>query len=179
MQFIFVIQNIIFTFAPLFYSVVLNFENQYIIHFKGLSEGVHLFEYNIGRSFFEEYLSLDVPDGNISVKVSLTKKVHFMEISIALSGNMMVQCDRCLDYFSMTVSYDGFLMARFGEEEEDAHDEVIVLHPEEHQIDLKHYLYECISLAIPMRKVHPDLPDGTSGCNKEMLDKLGRHMILE
>jgi len=178
-QFNFVIQNIIFTFAPLFYSVVLKFENQYIIHFKGLKEGVHSFEYNIGRSFFEEYLNLDVPDGYINVKVSLTKKVHFMELSIVLSGNMMVQCDRCLDYFSMPVSYEGFLMVRFGEEEEDVNDEVMVLHPEEHQIDLKHYLYECISLAIPMRKVHPDLSDGSSGCSKEMLDKLGRHIIMD
>lgn len=178
-QFIFVIQNIIFTFAPLFYSVVLKIENQYIIQFKGLKEGVHSFEYDIGRPFFEEYPNLDAPNGDISVKVSLTKKVHFMEISIAISGDLLVQCDRCLEYFSMPVSYDGFFVARFSEEEEEIVDEVIILHPDEHQIDLKHYLYECISLAIPMRKVHPDLPDGRAGCNKEMLDRLSRHMTVE
>ena len=54
----------------------------------------------------------------------------------------------------------------------EADDEIIFLHPEDYQLDLKHYLYECISVSLPYRKVHPDLPDGESGCDPEMLEKL-------
>ncbi len=52
-----------------------------------------------------------------------------------------------------------------------------ILHPKNHQLDLKHYFYECISVSIPYRKVHPDLPDGESGCDPEMLKKLKDHLI--
>ena len=41
------------------------------------------------------------------------------------------------------------------------------LNPEDHQLDMKQYFYECISVSLPYRKVHPDLPDGESGCDPE------------
>lgn len=155
----------------------MKFENQYIIHFKGLKEGFHAFEFIISKPFFEEYLNLDIPDGNIGVKVYLTKKDHFMELKIELIGNIQVQCDRCLEYFSLSIDYNGHLVIKLSETEEEADDEVMVLHPDEDTLKLKHYLYECISLAIPMRKVHPELPDGKTGCNTEMISKLKKHLI--
>ena len=154
-------------------------ENQYIIQFKGLKEGVHHFEFSIGKPFFEEFEHLEIPDGLVEVEVELTKKSSFLELDIALSGEMQVQCDRCLGYFSMPVSFDGHLVVRFSETEKEPDDEVIFLHPEDHQLELKHYLYECISLSIPIRKVHPDLPNGEPGCDSEMIKLLQEHLIQE
>lgn len=157
----------------------MKFENQYIIHFKGLKEGVHAFEYNIAKPFFEDYKNLDVPDGRIEVQVELTKKVNFMELDIEMTGEIQVQCDRCLEYFNFPVSYQGQLLVRFSETINDTGDEVIILHPEEYQLDLKHYLYESISLIIPMRKVHPGFPGEKTGCNPEMLKRLKEHLIID
>jgi uncharacterized metal-binding protein YceD (DUF177 family) len=162
-----------------FLSAKLRFENQYIIHFKGLKEGVHRFEFEIKKPFFEEYTHLDVPDGNITVRVLLTKKVSFMDLTIDLEGEMLVQCDRCLEYFNLPVPFSGHLVVRFSETEKEPDDEVIFLHPEDSELDLKHYLYECISLTIPMRKVHPELPGGKTGCDPEMLRRLKEHLIRE
>ena len=175
----FVIQNIIFTFAPLFCSVILKFENQYIIHFKGLKEGIHEFEFNITKPFFEDYNNLDIPEGNIEVQVNLTKKVNFMELDIELTGEIQVQCDRCLGNLNLPVSCQGHLLVRFSEAINDTEDGIIVLHPEEYLLDLKHYLYESISLTIPIRKVHPGLPGEETGCDPEMFKRLKEHLIID
>ena len=156
----------------------MKFENQYIIQFKGLKEGVHDFEFVIDKPFFEEFEHLEVPEGKVSVKATLTKKTGFMELELALSGLMQVQCDRCLDYFELPVGYEGQLLVKFGDAEE-TDDEVIFLDPEEHRLELKQTLYECISISIPYRKVHPDLPDGKSGCDAEMIKKLNELLIKD
>jgi uncharacterized metal-binding protein YceD (DUF177 family) len=154
-------------------------ENQYIIHFKGLKEGVHDFVFNIGKPFFEAFEYLEIPDGNIAVNIELIKKIIFLELFIDLSGNIQVPCDRCLDYFNLPIACNGHLVVRFSETEKEQDDEVIYLHPEDHQLDLRHYLYECISLNLPIRKVHPDLPGGESGCDPEMIKKISEHLIRE
>jgi hypothetical protein len=174
------IPKLIPTFAPLFlFGRVLKIENQYIIHFKGLKEGVHDFSFAIGKPFFEAHPRLEIPDGSVSVSVQLVKKNNFMELFIRLSGELQVQCDRCLEYFPLPLMFDGHLVVRFSETEKEPDDEVIFLHPEESQLGLAHYLYECISLSLPMRKVHPDEPGGNPGCDPEMLKRLNDMLIEE
>ena len=154
-------------------------ENQYIIHFKGLKEGIHVFSFSIDRAFFELFEHLDIPDGQLTVTVHMHKKNSFMELGIALSGKVQVQCDRCLEYFELPVEFEGQLIIRFSETEKEPLEDIVFLHPEEDRIDLKHYLYESISLSLPIRKVHPDLADGREGCNREMLEKLKEHLIRD
>lgn len=147
-------------------------ENQYIIHFKGLKEGVHEFEFILGKPFFEEFERLEAQDGKVVAGISLERKTSLLDLEIHLQGDILVTCDRCLENFWMPVDYSGHLVVQFSEREQEGNDEIIYLHPEEYQLDLKHFLYECVSVSIPYRKVHPDLPDGKSGCDPEMLGKL-------
>jgi uncharacterized protein len=157
----------------------LKIENQYIIHFKGLKEGVHYFSFSIDKKFFEAFEHLEIPDGSLEAKVDLTRKVNFLELHVTLSGEVQVHCDRCLEYFGLPVSYTGSLLVKFSETEKDQQEDIIFLHPDDYQLDLKHYLYECVCLSIPLRKVHPDLSDGTAGCDNEMLKKLNDLLIQE
>jgi uncharacterized protein len=157
----------------------LKIENQYIVHFKGLKEGVHDFAFAIEKPFFEQYEQLEISDGNIAVSIELVKKLNFLELFIDLSGKVQVPCDRCLDLFLLPINCKGHLVVRFSETGKEQDEEVIFLQPEDHQLNLIHYLYECISINIPLRKVHPDLPNGESGCDPEMLKKLNELLIHE
>lgn len=154
-------------------------ENQYIIQFKGLREGVHAFRFLLEKPFFEEFAHLEIPSGRVEVMVDLDRKPSFLDLNIRLHGTIAVQCDRCLEYFDMEASNESHLVVRFSEEEKEGDDEIIFLQPEEHRLDLKHYLYECLSLAIPYRKVHPDNADGSEGCDTEMLGKLKELLVSE
>jgi len=155
----------------------LKIDSQYIIHFKGLKEGVHDFTFTIGKPFFEAFDHLEVPDGNVSVQVKLIRKFSLIELDINLSGEMQVQCDRCLANFQLPVSYSGHLVVRFSETEKEPDEEVIFLHPDEYRLDLRQFLYECLCLSIPLRKIHPDLQDGQPGCDPEMLGKLDQYLV--
>jgi uncharacterized metal-binding protein YceD (DUF177 family) len=155
----------------------LKIENQYTIQFKGLKEGVHDFSFLIEKPFFEFFEYLTIPDGKVDVQVVLNKKSTFMELAIRLYGEIHVQCDRCLEYFGFPVDFSANLVVRFSETEKETDDEVVFLHPDDHQLSLMHYLYECLSLSIPIRKIHPDLPNGESGCDPEMLKKLDEYLI--
>ncbi len=100
-----------------------------------------------------------------------------MDLAITLTGSLQVQCDRCLAYFSLPVQYNGHLVIRFSETPKEPDEEVIFLSPEDYQLNLAHYFYECLSLSIPIRKIHPDLPNGEPGCDPEMLRRLDQYLV--
>lgn len=150
---------------------------QYIIQFKGLKEGVHEFTFSIDKPFFEAFEYLAVPDGQVDVTVVLEKKPTFLELNVSIKGEMEVQCDRCLEFFPLPVQYNGHLVVRFSELENESDEDVIWLRPDDYELDLRHYFYECLSLSIPIRKVHPDLPNGEPGCDPGMLKKLNEYLI--
>ena len=68
-----------------------------------------------------------------------------MIIGIDIKGTLLVQCDRCLEYFDYNVEYKDSLLVKFDENATSQNDEVIILHPNDSELDLKQYLYECIN----------------------------------
>ncbi len=80
-------------------------ENQYIIQFKGLKEGVHEFEFILGKPFFEEFERLEVQDGKVVAGITLERKTSLLDLEIHLQGDILVICDRCLENFWMEVDY--------------------------------------------------------------------------
>ncbi len=147
-------------------------DNQYIIRFKGLNEGIHNIRFDVKRKFFTEFIEIEAKDGNLQVLITLNKKSDFLMLDIIIEGTLLVQCDRCLEYFDYPVNYKDSVLVKFSENMAGQSNEVIILHPNDSELDLKQYIYECISLSIPYRKVHPETKDGNSLCKKEMIEKI-------
>ena len=145
-------------------------QNQYIIQFGGLKEGLHDFEFQFQKKFFDEFPSMEAQDGNLTAQVNLQKKRTFLVFKVTLSGSLKLQCDRCLEYYEQEIHFDGKFYVKFSDREDNSEetDEVIFLNTDEQQIDLKHYFYESISLSIPYKRMHPTIK-GRPGCNNEML----------
>jgi uncharacterized protein len=80
-------------------------------------------------------------------------------------------CDRCLDEFDLPLKYQWKLFFKFGEESYELTDEIIILSSSVHEINISQFIYEYIHLALPYRRIHPDI-NGASGCNKGMIQKL-------
>ena len=59
---------------------------------------------------------------------------------------------------------------KFGQVQETISDEIIILSEGTYQINVAQYLYEMIILAVPQKRVHPGIEDGT--LQSEILDKL-------
>jgi uncharacterized protein len=153
--------------------------NQYIIPFGGLKEGIHDFDFAVTDEFFEEYSALEVKKGHLDIHINLLKKTSFLTFDIHINGKVYVQCDRCLDFYYQDISFEGKLYVKFSERNEsnESSDEIIFLRPGDNEIDLKHYLYESISISMPYKKTHPDI-NGVSTCNKEMILRLNKQNYL-
>ncbi len=153
--------------------------NQYIIPFKGLKEGDHEFDFEIGEAFFEEYSLTGIRTGLVHAVVLLSRRNSFLELEVSLNGTLSIQCDRCLEYFDFPLYFSGPLFVKFKEEPEEADDQIMYMHPDEDLLDLTQYFIDSIGLSLPIQNFHPEDEEGNSGCDPEMIARLNEHSTYE
>ena len=160
-----------------FVNQALNYKNQYIIPYKNLENGGYIFDYKIDREFFEKIETSEVNDGYLEMRIQMQKITSSLILEYEMKGQVSVQCDRCLDYFSTRLSFTGKAKVVFEEnlEEVDKETDLIYLSPEAEELDLSGFIYESILVNLPVQKFHPDDEKGRSTCNKKMLDLLKNH----
>jgi uncharacterized metal-binding protein YceD (DUF177 family) len=148
--------------------------NSYILAFKSLSSGKHIFTFDIDDTFFDLFENSEIEHGNFSIEVFLEKRTALLEFFIKINGNVKVVCDRCLDELELPVNYEGRLLVKFSHVQDDVDDadDVIIIEPAENEIDLSQFLYDSINISLPMQRVHPE-----EQCNKEMIEKLNELRI--
>ena len=144
----------------------------YLIPFYGLKEGVYEYDFSAGNDFFELFENPDIHGGNLDIRLFLNRKSQFLELTFRITGYLNISCDRCLDDFDHPIDTENMLYVRFGEENEEISDTVMVMSREETRLNIAQYIYEFAVLALPVQKIHPEDKHGNSGCNKEMLKKL-------
>jgi len=62
------------------------------------------------------------------------------------------------------------LVVKFSDEFNDEDDEILIIPHGEHQVDIAQYVYEMLVLAVPQKRVHPGVLDGS--LESEALKKL-------
>lgn len=150
----------------------------YVIPFAGLSAGVHEFEFEVNKKFFDFFNNPDCENGTFLVTVKLTKQSSMLILEFGLKGHVNVLCDRCGEDFSLPVEATNQLVVKIGGtsyEEED----VVVLSSSDSELDIAQYIYEFIILDIPSRKVHPADENGNTTCNPATLEKLNKISVKE
>ena len=154
-------------------------QSQYVIAYKGLKDGLHLFDFKVDDLFFESFEESEIEKGDVNIHVSLNKKPTILEFLFEIDGKVTVSCDRCLDPVELEIEYEAPLYVKFGEETHEETDELYVISEQETEIDLAQFIYEFVHLSLPYRRVHPDDENGNSTCNKEMLKRLEELSVNE
>ena len=142
----------------------------FYIPFSGLKQGKHEFAYSIDNAFFESFDYQEFNDSAIEVVAVLNKMSTMMELEIAASGTVNVNCDVTNEPFDLPLSASLPLVIKFGEEFNDEDDEILILPHGEHQFSIAQYMFEMLVLAVPQKRVHPGVADGS--LQSEALDKL-------
>lgn len=143
---------------------------EFFIPFSGLKLGRHEFEYTIDNTFFESFGYEEFNASSINLKVELNKMNTMMELDIKASGSVNVNCDLTSEPYNQEIESDLQLVIKFGEEYNDENDEILILPHGEYQLNIAQYVYEMLVLAVPQKRVHPGVLDGT--LKSEALDKL-------
>ena len=131
---------------------------------------IHLFDFEIGNKFFKNFDYYDFADANIKTILELEKKQTLLNLKFKFYGNVEVQCDLSMEMFSLELETGYNVVIKFKDDTISSDDKVIFLPTGSNSIDVSHIIYESIILAIPQKKVHPGIENGS--LKSEIIQKL-------
>ena len=143
---------------------------QFNIPFVGLKEGSHVFNYTIDNKFFEAFNFDEYNNSSIEVSLNFLKKSTLFELIFKAKGSVEVPCDVTNELFEQEIKSKLPLVVNFGPEYNDENEEILILPHEAYEFNVAQFIYEMIVLAVPNRRVHPKVLDGTM--ESEALKKL-------
>lgn len=145
-------------------------QKEFSIPFSGLKQGKHEFKYKIENKFFESFDYNEFNGANIDLTVILNKTSTMLELDMKASGMVNVDCDLTSEPFDQNIASKLELVVKFGDEFNDEDDELLIIPHGEHQVNIAQYVYEMLVLAVPQKRIHPGVKDGT--LKSEALEKL-------
>ena len=143
--------------------------SEYIIKFEGLKQGTHFFEFDVDNTFFEEFDCFEFNKSSFKVDLELKKQSIMLILTFNFTGVITIPCDRCLDEVDVDVDGEEKLIVKFGNEDYDETDEILILPQHEYELNVAKYIYEFISVNLPQKRVHFD-----GLCNPKVIDELDK-----
>jgi uncharacterized protein len=151
----------------------------FFIPVSGLKEGHYLYDFEIGNQFFENFEESEIKEGNLSASIDLEKRSSHFDLIVKIRGEVKICCDRCLEMFLHPIACENRLLVKFGEKWDENDPDIVIIPADEHELNIKQYLYEFIFLALPIKRIHPEDENGKSSCDPEMIKVLKHHIINE
>ncbi len=135
-----------------------------------MKEGIHLFNYELGNKFFRNFDYYDFLDAKLFAKLELEKQSTLLNLKFSFSGEIEVQCDVSMESFNLDLETEHAVVVKFKDDIISTDDKVIFMPAGSHSIDVSHLIYESIILAVPQKKVHPGIENGS--LKSEIVEKL-------
>ncbi len=146
-------------------------KNDFEIPFVGLKLGIHEFEFDVDKAFFEALPYSLIEDGDLRVWVELEKKETMLIVDFEVVGTIKTLCSRCNEEMDEDIEGDMTLYYKFGDEEEE--DENLVVIPRDsYEIDVTQPIYELITISQSSRPVHEE-----GECNEEMVKLIEKYQM--
>ena len=142
-----------------------------------LSEGIHEFEFNFDSRFFDLFEDSIIKQGAGEVEVILEKASSMILLTFNLKAEIELICDRSLDAFMYPVEESNEVRLKFGDHWEELNDDLILIPANAQKIDVGQFVYEFLTLAIPMKKLHPRFQDEEEVGDLEQIDEVSKLQI--
>ncbi len=147
----------------------------YNIVFSGLKRGSHKFTFRIDDKFFGIFGYGEMNNADFNVDLQFVKFQNFMELHFDIEGHTDLICDVSNEEYTENIRTGLDLVIKFGEKYNDDHEEILVLPYDAFEINVAQYIYEAIVLALPLKRIHPGVRDGS--LQTETLDLLHKYRI--
>ena len=132
---------------------------RYKIEIFGLSNDAHQFEFEFDEVFFSEFENSLIGKGKGSCNVDLVKSDSMLDLKLQVDGTIELVCDRSLETFDFPISLDKEVIYKYGDEEKELSEDVFVIPHNVQEINISNFLYEFITIEVPMKKLHPKFDD--------------------
>ena len=132
----------------------------YDIVFSGQKNGRHEFQFEIDKTFFQLFdTEQEFTDPKIVADVVMDKHTTFLEFIIKTSGTVNLICDITTENFTHPIENELKVLVKFGAEYDDSEEDVITIPMNDHAFNAAQLIYEDVILAIPMKKVSPNISE--------------------
>ncbi len=143
---------------------------EFTIPFVGLKVGKHHFDYEIKKEFFDYFEYEDFNSSDLKIDLDFVKKSTLLELHFEVTGTVNVNCDVTNEPYDQEIKNSFDLVVNFGEEFNDEYIDILILPHGEYEVNVQQYIYELIVLAMPLKRIHPGVEDGT--LDSDILNKL-------
>lgn len=150
----------------------MDWRRNFYVQFEGLKEGLHHFDYRVEDTFFTAFEGSLIEKGKLRVHLEFEKKSNMMVLNFSIQGEVTTECDRCGDPLEVPLKFNQKLIVKFGDENENASEEIAFIPHSAYELDVASFIYEFAVLAMPLRKVHPK-----GECNEEALARLNAMQV--
>ena len=156
---------------------VMGNRREFDIAFVGLKPGLNEFIFDVDDKFFSAYSGADFTNCHAKIKLILEKNTSFLMLKFEVGGVVDVVCDRCGNTLAMDL-WDEFKMVvklvdnpeQMNATEDDP--DIYYISRTESYLHVADWIYEFVSLSIPMQRMCGEDEIGGPQCNKEVLDML-------
>lgn len=143
---------------------------EFTIPFVGLKIGEHRFNFEIGNTFFKHFDYDEFDNAVINLEVLLEKKSTLLEFNLLFDGSVKVPCDLTNELFDLHIEGTYEFVVKFGKAYNDENEDLLILPHGSHHVNIQQFIYETLVLAVPLKRIHPGVKDGT--LKSDILDKL-------
>ncbi|MCA6073835.1 YceD family protein [Fulvivirga sedimenti] len=134
-------------------------KEKYSVDIFRLKPGTYSYEFGIDADLFQQFEGSPVTNASGKVFLTLTKQESLIRAEMDFKVGLPLVCDRSLREFTYDMNEAHEVLFKFGDEEMEMDDDVYIITRNTQRIDFSGFIYEFIILAVPMKKVHPDLED--------------------
>ncbi|RAU83411.1 YceD family protein [Pontibacter arcticus] len=127
----------------------------YEIGIAKLSNKKHFYEFELDDSFFKLFEGEIILGGNLLAKVELDKAEALLTFVFDIKGHVRLTCDRSLEEFDYPIEVTETFRIKYGEQNAELGDDLWQITPGTQSINIAQHLYDYVSLAVPIKKLHP------------------------
>ena len=123
----------------------------YKIPFSGLKNGMHHFNFNVDRTFFQHFGESLISDSDLKVHLAFDKQSTMFVLDFEFEGTIQTLCDRCADNFDLPISGSSQFIIKMREEPGEDED-IIYISIASVDYNVAGLIYEILHLHLPMKK---------------------------
>ncbi len=134
----------------------------------GLEQGLHHYDFQCDKAFFDSFEKSLVEDGEFKVSLDLEKKLDNIEMNFAIDGFIRTSCDRCTAPILLPVAGTAHLLLKYAEKESEE-DEIIFIVRDRDSFNVADFIHESIVLSLPFSNTYNCEEDDPKPCDDKVL----------
>lgn len=141
----------------------------YDINIIGLENKRYEYDFTSDNAFFAALEQELIEKGTVKTHLILDKSETMIRLDFHITGTVEQTCDRSLDCYDEPVDTKQMMLLKFGDHNEELSDEIELIERNTATINVARYIFEFLSLSLPMKRLHPrfrdedDADDGSTG----------------